>query len=224
MRRQVLQLQHHAPAYRAHTQMTPPIPIPRELLERLTAKAKELFLEYAWSTLPGPGETELNQLIADIRAAEALLAPKPVANQAYQVCEGVPSASRPTIHQITEANQRTNLEDELTDARAAEELLAKDDFNPASIIGNLNKSNGHRPECCCAQCGPPSMNPPVHRITADEHKELCDWAESIICNAYPMDHCTQEEWNELVRSWRDKKHAIFSDSPTAPQPPREDAI
>ncbi len=37
---------------------------------------------------------------------------------------------------------------------------------------------------------------------------LLDWAESILCNAKPMDHCSQEEWDGIIRSWRDQKHGI----------------
>lgn len=37
---------------------------------------------------------------------------------------------------------------------------------------------------------------------------LLDWAESILCNAKPMDHCSQEEWDGIIKSWRDQKHGI----------------
>jgi hypothetical protein len=43
--------------------------------------------------------------------------------------------------------------------------------------------------------------------------DLLDWAESIICNAIPMSHCTQEEWDNIVLKWRDKKHALYPDGP-----------
>ena len=39
--------------------------------------------------------------------------------------------------------------------------------------------------------------------------ELLDWAESLLCNAVPMPHCTQEEWDAAVQKWRDQKHGIY---------------
>jgi hypothetical protein len=37
-------------------------------------------------------------------------------------------------------------------------------------------------------------------------RELLDWAETIICNALPMPHCSPEEWARVVTNWRDAKH------------------
>jgi hypothetical protein len=39
-------------------------------------------------------------------------------------------------------------------------------------------------------------------------RALLDWAETLICNATPMSHCTQEEWDEGVTRWRDQKHEV----------------
>ncbi len=36
-----------------------------------------------------------------------------------------------------------------------------------------------------------------------------DMAESIICNALPMAHCSASEWEIIVRKWRDKKHGVL---------------
>lgn len=49
--------------------------------------------------------------------------------------------------------------------------------------------------------------------------DLLDWAESIICNGLPMDHCTQEEWDKMVRDWRDAKNNQPTTQPANPQPP-----
>jgi hypothetical protein len=42
-------------------------------------------------------------------------------------------------------------------------------------------------------------------------QHLAEWAESIICNALPMNHCTQAEWDEVVKQWRDSFHANVRD-------------
>jgi len=38
-------------------------------------------------------------------------------------------------------------------------------------------------------------------------RETLDWAEAILCNAQPIGHCTQQEWDKIVHKWRDQKHA-----------------
>jgi hypothetical protein len=38
--------------------------------------------------------------------------------------------------------------------------------------------------------------------------DLLDWAESLLCNAMPMSHCTQEEWDAIILKWRDQKHGV----------------
>ena len=43
-----------------------------------------------------------------------------------------------------------------------------------------------------------------------EKADLLDWAESLLCNAVPMSHCTQEEWDAAVKKWRDEKHGVTS--------------
>lgn len=56
----------------------------------------------------------------------------------------------------------------------------------------------------------------LQRVTAERDqlraelaaaKETLDWAESLLCNAKPLDHCTQQEWDEIIHKWRDQKHA-----------------
>jgi hypothetical protein len=47
-----------------------------------------------------------------------------------------------------------------------------------------------------------------------------DMAESIICNALPPPHCTPEEWETIIRGWRDRKHGLspnikLTDAPAA---------
>ena len=39
-------------------------------------------------------------------------------------------------------------------------------------------------------------------------EELTDWAETLLCNAAPMAHCTQTEWDATVKRWRDEKHGV----------------
>jgi hypothetical protein len=48
--------------------------------------------------------------------------------------------------------------------------------------------------------------------------DLLDWAESLLCNAAPMSHCTQEEWDTIIRKWRDQKHGISEPNEKAQQP------
>lgn len=45
------------------------------------------------------------------------------------------------------------------------------------------------------------------------NRDLLDWAETLLCNAQPMGHCSQEEWNRLVAAWRDEKHQAVPDAP-----------
>lgn len=40
----------------------------------------------------------------------------------------------------------------------------------------------------------------------EEKADLLDWAETLLCNAAPMAHCTQVDWDDTVRRWRDEKH------------------
>ena len=42
----------------------------------------------------------------------------------------------------------------------------------------------------------------------DEKADLLDWAETLLCNALPMAHCTQADWDDKVRRWRDEKHGV----------------
>jgi hypothetical protein len=42
----------------------------------------------------------------------------------------------------------------------------------------------------------------------DEKADLLDWAETLLCNAVPMPHCTQADWDDKVRRWRDEKHGV----------------
>lgn len=46
-------------------------------------------------------------------------------------------------------------------------------------------------------------------------KDLLDHAESLICNANPLAHCSQLEWDEAVKRWRDDKHNLFPDGVNA---------
>ncbi len=43
-----------------------------------------------------------------------------------------------------------------------------------------------------------------------ELSNCLDWAETILCNSLPMQHCAVYEWNEIISKWRDSKHAINS--------------
>ena len=42
----------------------------------------------------------------------------------------------------------------------------------------------------------------------EEKADLLDWAEALLCNALPMSHCTQEDWDAAVKKWRDEKHGV----------------
>ena len=39
-------------------------------------------------------------------------------------------------------------------------------------------------------------------------RALVDHAETLLCNSLPMAHCSQVNWDEIIRKWRDQKHAI----------------
>jgi hypothetical protein len=39
-------------------------------------------------------------------------------------------------------------------------------------------------------------------------RELVEWAETLLCNARPREHCSQAEWDALIVKWRDQKHAL----------------
>lgn len=43
-----------------------------------------------------------------------------------------------------------------------------------------------------------------------EKADLLDWAETLLCNSLPMSHCSQEEWDRIIKSWRDQKHGVAS--------------
>lgn len=43
---------------------------------------------------------------------------------------------------------------------------------------------------------------------AGKQAVLLDSAETLLCNAFPMAHCTQGEWDELITNWRNQKHAL----------------
>lgn len=47
-----------------------------------------------------------------------------------------------------------------------------------------------------------------------EKADLLDWAETLLCNSLPMSHCSQEEWDRLIKAWRDEKHGVSA--PNAP--------
>jgi len=39
-------------------------------------------------------------------------------------------------------------------------------------------------------------------------RDSIDHAETLLCNSVPMLHCSQSEWDDVIRKWRDQKHAI----------------
>jgi hypothetical protein len=39
-------------------------------------------------------------------------------------------------------------------------------------------------------------------------RALADHAETLLCNSLPMAHCSQSDWDEVIRRWRDQKHDI----------------
>ena len=43
-----------------------------------------------------------------------------------------------------------------------------------------------------------------------DRESLLDWAETLLCNAVPMSHCTQADWDARVTKWRDEKHGVPS--------------
>ena len=58
----------------------------------------------------------------------------------------------------------------------------------------------------------------AYRVQTDAIKELerenaalrdsIDHAETLLCNSLPMKHCLQSDWDNVIRKWRDQKHAI----------------
>lgn len=54
--------------------------------------------------------------------------------------------------------------------------------------------------------------------------DLLDWAETLLCNALPMDHCPMSDWNKYVRSWRDQKHALGRPLPGMFNPKSQDVL
>lgn len=49
--------------------------------------------------------------------------------------------------------------------------------------------------------------PPIVRENQNL-RALADWAETLLCNARPMAHCAQGEWDSIVAQWRDQKHGL----------------
>lgn len=44
---------------------------------------------------------------------------------------------------------------------------------------------------------------------AREHiaeRQLLDWAETLLCNAECPKHCKPDEWQDILKRWRDAKH------------------
>lgn len=35
---------------------------------------------------------------------------------------------------------------------------------------------------------------------------LAEWAETLLCNAERPKHCTDDEWRDILKSWRDEMH------------------
>jgi hypothetical protein len=60
-------------------------------------------------------------------------------------------------------------------------------------------------------------------LRADEKAGLLDWAETLLCNSLPMSHCTQEEWDRIIKSWRDQKHGASAPNARADLPRIKDA-
>ena len=42
-------------------------------------------------------------------------------------------------------------------------------------------------------------------------RALADHAETLLCNSLPMAHCSQSDWDEVIRRWRDQKHGEQAD-------------
>ena len=46
-------------------------------------------------------------------------------------------------------------------------------------------------------------------MLAREHikeRELLDWAETLLCSAECPTHCNSDEWDAILKRWRDEKH------------------
>ena len=64
------------------------------------------------------------------------------------------------------------------------------------------------------------LNPPPEAVPAafardlerqvKRLSDLCDWAETLLCNAEPPKHSTAEEWSQLVTKFRSELHPIQS--------------
>jgi len=47
---------------------------------------------------------------------------------------------------------------------------------------------------------------------ADENvklKGLLNWAETLLCNAKPMEHCSQEEWDKVITQFRNRVNPAY---------------
>lgn len=45
-------------------------------------------------------------------------------------------------------------------------------------------------------------------VENDALRDSIDHAETLLCNSLPMAHCKQSDWDNVIRKWRDQKHAI----------------
>jgi len=50
-------------------------------------------------------------------------------------------------------------------------------------------------------------------------RELCEWAETLLCNSSHQKHCAEWEWNKIVKNWRDQFHGLAP----APEEPETSA-
>ncbi len=44
------------------------------------------------------------------------------------------------------------------------------------------------------------------RVDKERLEKFLDWTETLLCNSLPMPHCSQEEWDKTIQSWREQKH------------------
>ena len=56
---------------------------------------------------------------------------------------------------------------------------------------------------CCMEGHMKQLEAEVERL-----KDLCNWAETLLCNAEPPKHSTEEEWSQLVTKFRSELHPI----------------
>lgn len=56
------------------------------------------------------------------------------------------------------------------------------------------------------------MHSDLHWAQKDKKhfQNLAEWAETLLCSSRPPNSCSQEQWDNYIRSWRDTKHGVVN--------------